>query len=150
MGLLRAETIAKIRKGIRDGIGATRLYNDLRSVGPVTRKTDFLSDYRSMAGIEAKEGRLRFVRKDRYPTERVLASVEWELSKEFMYKVRVHSTIKPGEPVTERFVNIMSDIPLTPDMLEEQVIQSWGEWERYAKEEIVDLQVWSAVRRTIK
>ncbi len=149
MSLLRAEIIAKIRKGIRAGVGATRLYNDLRSVGRVTRKTDFLADYRSVSGIEKKDGLLRFVRKDRYPTGKVLATVEWELSQEYMYKVRVQSTLKVGEPITERFVNIMSDVPLTPEMLENQVEESWGEWERYAKEEIVSLQVWSAVRRAV-
>lgn len=150
MGILRAEIILKIRKGIREGIGATRLYRELRTVGPVTRKTDFLADYRSVAGIEAKEGLLRYVRKDRYPTEKTLAAVEWNLSKEFMYKVKVQSVVQPGLPVIERFVNITSDVPMTPAMIEAEVEEEWGEWERYKGEEIVGLQVWSAARKVME
>jgi len=150
MSILRAETIAKIRKGIREGIGATRLYWELRAVGPVTRKTDFLADYRNVAGVERVEGSLRFVRKDRYPTEKTMAAVTWETSKEYMYKVKVQSVIRIGEPITERFVNIMSDVPMTPVMMEAEVEERWGEWEKYAAEEITQIQVWSAVRRVME
>ena len=55
MGLLRAETLLRIKKGIKEGVGATRLYWELRAVGPVTRKTDFLADYREEAGIAKKD-----------------------------------------------------------------------------------------------
>jgi len=147
MGLLRAETILKIKKGIKEGIGATRLYWDLRAEGPVTRKTVFLADYREEAGIAKKDGLLRFVRRDRYPTTAVIASIKKEVSWEVMYKVKVESILKPGEPVTERFVNITSNVPMTPDMIEAQIEKQWAELEKYAAEEIKALQVWSAYKR---
>ncbi len=67
-----------------------------------------------------------------------------------MYQVKVHSLLKPGEPLTERFVNIMSDVPMTPTMIEAQVREEWAGWERYGKEEITDIIPWSAVRKTIE
>jgi len=99
--------------------------------------------------LEVKEGLVRYVRKDRYPTEKTIAAVTWETSKEYMYKVQVHSVIQAGAPITERFVNIMSDVPMTPEMVESEVEQRWGEWEKYAAEELVGLQTWSAVRKVM-
>ena len=151
MGIERSETIARMRKAFRQGITASRFIRDQREAGrPTYRRTTMLSDWRSINELEVKEGLIRYVRKDRYPTEKTLAAVEWELSKEYMYKVKVQSVIQAGQPVTERFVNIMSDIPLTPDMIEEQVREEWAEWEKYAKEEIVGLTTWSAVHKVME
>ncbi|GAI78339.1 unnamed protein product, partial [marine sediment metagenome] len=107
-------------------------------------------DWRSVAGLETKKDALKYVRKDRYPTEKVMASVTWALSKEYMYVVKVKSRLTPDVPVTERFVNIMSDVPMTPAMMEAEVEERWGEWEKYAAEEITRLQVWSAVRKVME
>lgn len=150
MGIVRAETIARMRKGFRAGLSASRFIADMKAIGLAYRRADMLSDWRSVNEIEKKEGAIRFVRKDRYPTERTIASVEWEISREYMYKVKVESVIRPGEPITERFVNIMSDVPMTPAMIEAQVEDSWVGWEKYAKEEITGLQVWSAVHKVME
>ncbi len=149
MGIVRAEVIAKMRGAFRKGVSASRFLTDMKAVGLSYRRTDMLADWRSVNQLERKEGAVRFVRKDRFPTAKSMAQVEWGLSKEFMYKVKVQSVIKAGEPITERFVNIMSDIPLTPTMIEAEVEEAWSQWERYAVEEIVGLQVWSAVRKVM-
>lgn len=148
MPLMRAEIIAKQRKAFREGKKPTAFYWELRAVGPVTRKSQFLSDWRSIAGLEKKEGAIRFVRKDYYPTKAVMAQVEWQLSKEFMYKVKVSSRVRPDEPLVSRFVNIMSDRALTPrefealawDMISEQSPKRIGEVE--------EISGWSAVQRS--
>ncbi len=150
MGIVRAETIARMRGAFREGLSPSRFIADMRATGLSYRRTDMLADWRSINELERKEGALRFVRKDRYPTEKSMAAVTWATSKEYMYKVKVWSQIKAGEPMTERFVNIMSDAPMTPTMLEAEVEERWGEWERYSAEEITKLQVWSAVRRVIE
>jgi len=150
MGIERAEVIARMAGAIAEGMSASKFISQMREVGLGYRRTDMLADWRSVGEIEKKEGALRFVRKDRYPTEKTLAAVQWELSQEYMYKVKVQSVIRVGEPITERFVNIMSDVPMTPEMIEEEVEQQWGEWERYAAEEITGLQVWSAVRKVME
>ena len=150
MGVVRAETIARMRIALRKGLSASRFIKDMRAVGLSYRRTDMLSDWRSVGQVEKKEGLLRYIRKDRYPTETTIAAVDWQISREYMYKVKVQSVVRAGEPITERFVNIMSDIPMTPDMLERQVEEQWGEWERYAAEEITGIQPWSAVHKVME
>lgn len=150
MSIVRAETIARMRKAFRTGLSASRFITDMRSIGLSYRRSDMLSDWRSVNQLEAKEGLVRFVRKDRYPTEKTLAAVSWETSKEYMYKVKVQSVIRIGEPITERFVNIMSDVPMTPEMIEAEVLEQWQDWERYKAETITQLQTWSAVRRVME
>jgi len=111
------------------------------------RKTLMLSDWRTVSGIEAKKDLIKYVRKDRVPSARLLPDVEWELSREYMYKVNTLSRLKPDEPLQERFVNIMSDVPLSPTEVEQQVMSMWGEWEKYAQESIEGLKVVGAYHR---
>ncbi len=150
MGIVRAEVIAKMRGAFRKGLSASRFVADMKGVGLSYRRTDMLADWRSVNELEKKEGVMRYVRKDRYPTEKSIATVSWETSKEYMYKVRVQSVIREGQPITERFVNIMSDNPMTPEMVEAEVEEQWQQWEKYAIEIITGLQVWSAVRQVME
>ena len=150
MGIVRAEVIARMRKAFREGVSASRFITTMREVGLAYRRTDMLADWRSVNELERKEGAFRYIRKDRYPTERTIAAVEWAISKEYMYKVKVQSVLRLGEPLTERFVNIQSDVPMTPAIVEAEVEERWGEWERYAAELITGLQVWSAVRKVME
>lgn len=150
MSIVRAETIARARVYIREGISAARWIREMRAKGLGYRHTTMRADYRSVLNLEQKEGLARFVRKDRYPTEKTMAAVTWETSKEYMYKVKVQSVIRLGEPITERFVNILSDVPMTPAMVEAEVAEQWGEWEKYKAETITQLQTWSAVRRVME
>lgn len=150
MSIVRAEVIARMRGAFRKGVSASRFILDMREAGLGYRRTDMLADWRSVSGLEVKEGLMRYVRKDRYPTEKTLAAVQWELSKEYMYKVKVQSVISPGMPVIERMVNIISDVPMTPAMVEAEVTEQWQEWERYAPETITGLQSWSAVHKVME
>ncbi len=150
MGIIRAETIARMRGAFREGLSATRFIKDMAATGLSYRRSDMLADWRSVNQLEVKEGLARYIRKDRYPTEKSMAAVTWATSKEYMYKVKVQSVIRAGEPITERFVNILSDIPMTPGMIEAEVMERWGEWEKYAAEEITALQTWSAVHRVME
>jgi len=150
MGIIRAEVIAKMRGAFREGVTATGFIAEMREVGLSYRRVDMLDDWRSVNELEKKEGTLRYVRRDYYPTERTIAQVTWVTSKEYMYKVKVYARTRPDEPILERFVNIMSDVPMTPAMLESEVIERWGAWEKYKGEDIDRIQVWSAVRSTIE
>lgn len=143
----RSQILHLMRKAFRTGQSATSFIQDMKAKGLSYRRATMLGDWRSVNELEKKEGAFRFVRKDYYPSKQSLAEVEWKLSQEFMYKVKVQSRISPAEPIAERFVNIMSDIPLTPSQVQEQVESKWFEWEKYAPEELVELQVWSAVHR---
>lgn len=150
MGILRAEVIARMRSAFREGLSATRFIKDMRELGLSYRRSDMLADWRSVNELEVKEGLARYIRKDRYPTTKTMAAVTWQTSKEFMYKVKVQSVVQVGAPITERFVNIMSDVPMTPAMIEAEVEERWAEWEKYEAETITQLQTWSAVRKVME
>ncbi|KKN15631.1 hypothetical protein LCGC14_0984180 [marine sediment metagenome] len=150
MSIVRAEVIARMRVAFRGGLSASRFITDMRSSGLSYRRTDMLSDWRAINQLETKDGLARFVRKDRFPTDNAMAVVDWSLSKEFMYKIKVFSVTQAGAPITERFVNIMSANPLTPTQMEAEVTKQWQEWERYSAETITGLQVWSAVHKVME
>ena len=149
MGIVRAEVIARMRGAFKKGQSASRFLKDMSKAGLSYRRTDMLADWRSVNQLQVKEGLVRYIRKDRYPAGKTLAAITWEMSKEYMYKVKVQSIIRAGEPITERFVNIMSDVPMTPEMVEAEITERWGEQEKYAAEELKGLQVWSAVRKVM-
>ena len=150
MGIVRAESIARARKQIREGVSASRWITNMRDAGLSYRRADMLADYRNVLQIEQKTDLLKYVRKDRFPTEKTIAVVDWNISKEFMYVVKVKSVIKAGEPITERNINIMTDKPMTPAMIEAEVEQRWGEYEKYGAEKIVEIQPWTAVRKVMQ
>jgi len=144
MAIQRATFIAKMRGAFRAGKTGTAFYRELRAVGPVYRKTDFLADFRDISKIEKVEGLARFVRKGYVPTERTAELEVFAVTKDYMYKIKTWARLRPDEKPTERFVNILSDKPMTVGMIEAEVEERWGEWEKYAAEELVSLQVWSA------
>lgn len=147
MPIKRANVIALMRGAFRRGQSATSFIWDMREKGLGYRRTTMLSDWRSINELEKKTGLMRFVRKDYYPTKITMAEVEWRLSQEYMYKVKVESRLRPDVPITERFVNIMSDTPMTAAMVEQAVTEKWADWEDYTAEAIETMQVWTAVHR---
>jgi len=147
MPIKRANVIALMRGAFRRGQSAGSFIADMRAKGLTYRRTDMLADWRSVNQLERKEGAYRFVRKDYYPTKAVIAEVEWKLSQEYMYKVKVESRLRPDVPITERLVNIMSDVPMTPAMVEQALIEKWSEWEDYTAEAIEKIIPFSAVHR---
>jgi len=147
MGIVRAEVIARLRGAFAEGLSASRFISDMRKTGLSYRRTDMLADWRNVGQIEQKKDLLRYVRKDRYPTEAVMATTTWALSKEFMYVVKVKTQISPDEPVLEHNVNIQSDVPLTPAMVEAMVIEERAKEEKYFGEILLEAQPWTAIRR---
>lgn len=150
MPIKRANVIALMRGAFRRGQSAGSFITDMRARGLTYRRTDMLADWRSVNELERKEGAMRFVRKDYYPTKASMAEVEWKLSQEYMYKVKVESRLRPDVPITERLVNIMSDKPLTPAMVEQQLIEKWSEWEDYTAEAIEKVIPFSAVHKVME
>jgi hypothetical protein len=143
----RPVAILKIPQAIAQGLTVSGFIRQLQDVGLSYRRTLMLADWRSQAGIEAKKDVIKYVRKDRLPSMRAIADVEWELSQEYMYKAKVWSQLRAGEPLTERLVNIMSDMPLTPTEIESQIYERWGEWEKYSAEALKRVQVVGAYHR---
>ena len=148
MGIDRATVIVRMRGAFRTGQTGAAFIRQMKDEGLSYRRTDMLSDWRSVNELEKKAEAFKYVRKDYYPTEKSIAQVEWELSKEFMYKVRVESRLRPDQPISSRFVNIMSDTPMTPRMVEQAVVEKWVEWEKYQAEIIEVITPVTAVHRS--
>ncbi len=146
-GSIRSEVILRMKGALSAGKSASSFLNDMKAAGLGYRRTTFLADWRSVGNIEAKTGLVRYVRKDRVPSPRLYAEVTWNLSREFMYKVKVQTRLAPGKPLEERFVNIVSDRPMTPGELETEISQQWGGWYPERREEIVAVIPETAVRR---
>lgn len=133
MSTARSEIKARMFSAFRKGQSVTSFMRDMRLIYPkLYRKTVLLADWRTTGQIEAKKGLMRYIRKDRYPT--AASMVVFETTKkipEYMYTIRVKSVIHPGEPVDKQYVNIFSDVPMTPDMVTQAVVEKWAQWEDY-------------------
>lgn len=127
-GVQRAEVIQRIKGAIAEGLSASKFIAEMREEGLGYRRTDMLNDWRTVNNIKKKTGTLRNVRKDYFPSADIYAQVTWKTSREFMYKVRVETRISPDQPTESRFVNIISDKPMTPRELETEVEESWAGW----------------------
>lgn len=149
MAVKRAAVIGLMRGAFRRGQSASAFLQDMKMKGLSYRRTDMLGDWRSVNELERKKGAMRYVRRDYFPASKAIAQVEWEMSDEFMFKVKVESRLSPGEPLTERFVNILSDHPMTPAMVEQAVTEKWAEWEDYTAEAIEKMVVWTAVHKVM-
>lgn len=148
MGIVRANVIALMRGAFRRGQSAGSFIWDMKQKGLSYRRTDMLSDWRSVNELERKAGAMQYIRKGYYPTKATIAVVDWSISQEYMYVSKVWSRLKPDEPLTERKVNILSDVPMTPAMVEQAIIEKWSEWEQYTAETIDRITPWTAVRTT--
>jgi len=150
MGIARSAAIGYMRAAFRKGSTATAFRETMRRKGISYRWTTMLADWRSINEIEVKSERFKYVRKDRFPTQKALAEVSWKLSHEYMYVVTVKSMLKPGVPVTSRRVNITSDVPMTPAMVEQAIVEKWAEWEDYTAEQLGEMVMYAAVHRKIE
>lgn len=146
-GIIRAEVIRRMSKAITAGKTATKFLSEMRAADLGYRKTTFLADWRAEAGIEKQKDVIRFVRKGYVPTTAIAEAKEWKLSKEYMYKMQVATRLRPGEPIEKRFVNIMSDKPITIGEAEERVAEIWAEDEKYRREEITGITPIAVVRK---
>lgn len=148
MSIDRGAIIARMYDAVKAGWTAAKFMQETREAGFVLyRKTDLLRDWRSVAGIEEKKDRLKYVRKDYFPTVKEMAESTWGWKKEFNYKMRTFSQIAPGEPLTELMVTIQSDVPLTPGQMESQVFDKWSSWKEEYPEFLVKVEPLVAIRR---
>ncbi|KKM22951.1 hypothetical protein LCGC14_1620180 [marine sediment metagenome] len=147
LGLRRAVAIKLIPKAFKGGLSASSFIQQLRLKGLTYRRTTMLSDWRTVNEIEAKKDVLKYIRKDRLPSIKSMADVEWAYDKEYIYKANTWSRINPDDPLTERMVTFTSDKPLTPRQVEEQIADKWSAWERYFPEKVERIQTVSAYHR---
>ncbi len=139
--LKRPTAIMSMPSAMARGLTPTKFLSQLKLKGLGYRKQRFLADWRNVAGMEKRKDALKFVRRDRRPPMAAIADVDWNMSQEYMYKVRAWVRTAPGEPLKERLVNIPSDDPMTPEEVEAEVFDRWDDWERYAGETLERAQI---------
>jgi len=145
--LRRPAAIMAMPAALAKGMSANAFLRKLKlTTGGYTR-TKFLADWRSVGAIEARKDAFKYVRKDRRPSMKSMADVEWEMSQEYMFKVRAKFRTAPDEPIQERFVNIPADRPMTPAEVEAEVFDRWNDWEKYAGEELEGASVVAGYHR---
>ncbi len=139
--LKRPTAIMKMPQAIAKGLTPTKFLSILKGQGLGYRKQRFFADWRNVSGTEKRKDAFKFVRRDRRPPMAAMADVDWNMSQEYMYKVRAFVRTQPGEPLTERMVNIPSDRPMTPTEVEAEVYDRWTDEEKYQGETIERAQV---------
>lgn len=146
-GRERAEVIQRMRQAIKEGQSASKFISKMQEQGLSYRRTDMLADWRSEGDFQKKEGLLRFVRKDRYPTAEVARAESWNMGREYMFNVRLNIQRSPGEPLETQFVNIMSDKPMTPGQVEQEAMSLDLEKYTTAGEVVVSAVAETAIQR---
>jgi len=148
MAIERGPIIARMYAAVKAGWTSAKFIQETREAGfRLYRRGDLLRDWRSVAGIEEKKDRLKYVRKDYIPKVSEMAESTWGWFKEFNYKMRAFSQIAPDEPLKEYMVTIQSDTPLTPRQMEEQVFDKWSSWEAYGSERLIRVTPVVGIRR---
>jgi len=149
-GQKRSAVILRAKIAFKQGLSASKFLDDMKARGLSYRRTDMLSDWRSVNELERKADAFKYVRKDRMPTARVIAQVDWALSREYMYKIKILSRTRPGEPITERFVNIMQDRPRTPGEIEALAWSLIQKQSPKLQAQVVAITPWTVLQKVIE
>lgn len=100
----------------------TKLYDELKLVEPVYRKTEFGFDYRSYTQAYKKGDLLKFVRRDYKPSSRLFSEARVGMRKTFKYNVKSSFIDKAtGAEYSERSSFVTSDRQLTRGEIEDIV-----------------------------
>jgi len=132
---------------IAAGKSASKFLREMQAKDLGYRRTTFLADWRSVANLKAKEGLLKYVRKDRVPSPQLFAETADKYSREFIYLMNVRTRLAPGEPLEDRLVSIQSDRQLTPAEMESEVYEDWGGWYPERMDQIIAVIPETVMRR---
>jgi hypothetical protein len=123
MAAARSNVIARMRSAIKKDITASDFIATMKEKGLSYRRSDMLADWRELASIMKAESALEKVRTGYIPIDRMAELKAWNMSQEYMYKVRSEQITKTGKKLEPKFVNIMSDEPLTVEQIEERAFE---------------------------
>jgi len=149
MATTRMKALHIMRAAIRQGKSRTATLRDIRSKGLQYTNKMMLADWANITEFVAKEGTLVHVRRDAYPAEKTVVETDWDIDGEYMYQVKVTSRLSPQEKPTERFVNIVTDQPMTPAMIEQALVEKWSTYEDYSAETLETITPWTAIHTNI-
>lgn len=141
--------IALMRVAVRAGQSRTAFLKAAKAQGLSYSRKIMFADWSSITELVAKDGALRHVRRDSYPATKTVVETDWDINGEYMYKVKVTSRLSPKDKPQERFVNIVTDSPMTPAMIEQAVIEKWSSYEDYAAQTLETITPWTAIHTNI-
>jgi hypothetical protein len=119
-GSVRALAQSSLQRAVREGLNTTRTFEALRAGGLTYRRTDFLADYRAAAGRERTVDALRSVRRDRMPSESLMATARRHQSGRYLYTVEVRVR---GQEEPE-YRSVSSNARLARDEVEELAVRT--------------------------
>lgn len=137
----RPTAILKMPSAIESGLSANRFLKHLRSLGLGYNRQRFLADWRTVNNIKARKDVIKYTRKDRLPSIKSMADVEWNLNQEYMFKVSAKYRTDPEGELQERFVNIPSDRLMTPQEVIDEVFERWDTTWKYRDESLESAEV---------
>ncbi len=143
----RAAMTLTVKAAQAEGKSASAWIREMRAKGLGYRRTTMLTDFANVGKIKRKEGLLKYVRKDYLPSTEIAQIKDWDMSREYTYRLKVKSREAPGEPVDERFVSVVSDKPLTPREMEEEILLQWGAWYGRKIQDILSVVAQTAIQR---
>lgn len=123
MAAKRAEVIVRMRKAIRSGGTASDFISAMMKKGLSYRRSDMLADWREVATIEHIDIAVSRIRKGYIPLEHIAELKFWAMSKEFMYRIRTERISAEGKTLEPKYINIMSNKPLTVEKLEREAFE---------------------------
>jgi len=144
---IRKAVQSLMRTAIKAGQSRTAFLRDMKAAGTTYLGRQMIADWRLLKDYHDKTGVLTRIRKDSFPALKHIVTTDWDIGGEYMYVVKVKTRLAPDQPITERFVDIVTDEPMTPRMMEQAMIEKWVEWEY--EEIIEEIIPWTAVRTTI-
>lgn len=147
MPVERSVVLLRMKKAQALGQSASAFIRKMDTEGLSYRRTTMLSDWRNVGNIEKKEGAYRYIRKDYRPTQAIAQVKDWKLSREFMHKAQVAQRLRPGEPITTRFINVMADKPLTPRELEQAVLENLPDYKDSIPGIVERVVPWTLIQR---
>ena len=103
-----------IKRGLTTGGG----FKELGLGGITYRRTDFLSDWRSFAGVAMKRDPLRAIPRKYRPTEATIQRVEYKQTRKFYYNYKIEGYDLITQEQTETFITVASDDILTMEEAE--------------------------------
>lgn len=149
MAEIRAKVMSLMRRAIVEGRSRTSFLKDMKAQELMYVRKRMIADWSSLTERFAKAGALTKLGRDVFPGTKSTITTQWDIAGEFMYVVKVKSRVSPEQPVTERFVNIVTDAPMTPRMIEQAVVEKWKEWREEYREELEEITPYTAIRTTL-
>jgi len=128
----RSLLIPFIKKGLEQGLSATRMYEMTRGTALGIRKKDFLGLVREITGRQKRaEDTIKYTRTE-YLFPSGVDVVDWNLKKPFLYRAKL---LFEGEE-EPRVFSLYSDSPLLPKVAESMILSNIEESSFAYQEEI--------------